>query len=158
MRTIIKNAGIITKVLFVTLLITGISFSSSAQKKEKKKKEKTAKVLKRPAKVGHAATDSYVASAFNLYEKNQALTKKLADAKGNVADAGKIKTQLENQMKEVKGLLGKSADVVKQAKGITPKTNSMKAVKAVNTATKALNATQAAIPGQMEQIKNQSTK
>ena len=51
--------------------------------------------------------------------------------------------------------LGKSKDVVAGAKSITPKTNSMKAVKAVNAGTKALNATQQAIPGQLEMIKNQ---
>ena len=153
MKTIVKQVSLVTKVLFVALLITGVSVNSYAQKEKKAKKEK---ILKRPAKVGHSATDSYVTSAFNLYEKNQKITKQLSDAKGNIADAGKVKNELEQQMKEVKGLLGKSADVLKQAKGITPKTNSLKAVKAVNAGTKALNATQAAIPGQLDAIKAQS--
>jgi hypothetical protein len=149
MKTIIKNAGTITKVLMVALIITGVSVDTYAQKKKKEKE------LKRPEKVGHASTDDFVSSAFNLYEKNQEITKKLSDAAGNITDAGKIKDQLDGQMKEVTGLLGKSADVVKGAKSITPKTDSMKAVKAVNTATKALNKTKENIPGQLEQIKSQ---
>jgi hypothetical protein len=156
MKAIIKNLGTLTKILFVALLITGISADSFAQKKKKNKKEKAAKELKRPAKMGHAATDSYVTSAFDLYEKNQSITKKLSDATNNVGDAGKIKADLEGQMKEVTGLLGKSADVMKEAKTITPKTDSMKAVKALNAGTKALNATKEAIPGQLESIKTQS--
>ena len=73
-------------------------------------------------------------------------------------DAGKIKADLEGQMKEITGLLGKSADVVKGAKSIPNKMDSGKAVKAINTGTKALNATQKAIPGQLEQIKAQDSK
>lgn len=141
--------------LFVALLITGVSVNASAQNK---KKEKAAKELKRPAKVGHTATDNYVTSAFNLYEKNQIIAKKLANASDNIADADKIKADLEKQNEEVKGLLSKSADVIKEAKTITPKTNSLKAVKAVNQGTKALKATQEAIPGQLEMIKKQSAK
>ena len=159
MRTIIKNAGTLTKVLCLTLLIAGVSVNSFAQKKEKKqKKEKAAKELKRPEKVGHAATDSYVTSAFDIYEKNQEISKKLGNAAENAGDMGEIKKELQSQMDEIKGLLGKSADVIKQAKEITPKTDSIKAVKAVNAGTKALNATQAAIPGQLDMIKNQSAK
>ncbi len=97
-------------------------------------------------------------SSFDVYAKNQALTKKLADAKGNVDDAGKIKADLDSQMKEITGLLGKSADVLKGAKTITPKGDSLKAVGAVNKATKALNATKKAIPGQLDQIKAQDAK
>ncbi len=164
MKIIIKNAGTLAKVLFIALLITGISVDSFAQKakKEKKKKkektEKSAKALERPASVGHAATDDFVTSAFNLYETNQKLSKQLSDAAGSVSDAGKIKEELEGQMKEITGLLGKSADVMKQAKEITPATNSMKAVKALNAGTKALNATKEAIPGQLEAIKTQGAK
>jgi len=151
-----KTLKTLSKVVFVTLLITGLSVDASAQKKGKKaKKEKAAKELKRPAAVGHASTDAYVTSAFDLYEKNQKITVALSDAANNADKAGDIKSDLDKQMEEVKGLLGKSKDVVSGAKSITPKTNSMKAVKAVNTATKALNATQAAIPGQLEMIKSQ---
>jgi hypothetical protein len=151
-----KTLKTLSKVLFVTLLITGLSVDASAQKKEKKaKKEKAAKELKRPAAVGHAATDAYVTSAFDLYEKNQKISASLSDAAGNADKVASIKSDLEKQMDEVKGLLGKSADVIKGAKTITPKTDSMKAVKAVNAGTKALNETQKAIPGQLEQIKNQ---
>ena len=78
--------------------------------------------------------------------------------KGNAADAGDMKKELEAQTSEAKDLIGKSADVIKEAKTITPKTDSMKAVKAINAGTKALKATQEAIPGQMEMIKNQSAK
>lgn len=151
-----KSLKTLSKVVFVTLLITGLSIDASAQKKEKKaKKEKAAKELKRPEKVGHAETDAYVTSAFDLYEKNQEISKTLADAKGNADKAAQVKSDLDKQMEEVKSLLGKSKDVVAGAKSITPKTNSMKAVKAVNAGTKALNATQQAIPGQLEMIKNQ---
>lgn len=151
-----KSLKTLSKVVFVTLLITGLSIDVSAQKDKKKKgKDKAAKELKRPDKVGHAATDAYVTSAFDLYEDNQKISAQLSDASGNVAEADKIKADLDKQMEEVKGLLGKSKDVVSGAKTITPKTNSMKAVKAVNTATKALNETQKAIPGQLEMIKNQ---
>lgn len=151
-----KSLKTLSKVVFVTLLITGLSIDASAQKKGKKgKKDKAAKELKRPAKVGHGATDTYVTSAFDLYEKNQALSKKMADMKENAADADDMKKQLDAQTNEAKELLGKSADVIKEAKTITPKTNSMKAVKAVNAGTKALKATQEAIPGQLEMIKNQ---
>ena len=53
--------------------------------------------------------------------------------------------------------MGQSADVMKEAKTITPKTNSMKAVKAINAATKALNTTKENFPIQLEQIKNQQS-
>ncbi len=164
MKTLIKNVGTLAKLLFVVLLITGISADSFAQKakKEKKKKkektEKSAKALERPASVGHAATDEFVTSSFNLYEKNQEISKKLSNAAGNVAEMGTLKSDLEGQMKEITGLLGKSAEVMKSAKEITPATNSMKAVKALNAGTKALNATKEAIPGQLEAIKTQGAK
>jgi F0F1-type ATP synthase membrane subunit b/b' len=154
---VLKN---ITRVLFVAALIGGLTVDASAQKKKDKKakKEKAAKELKRPDKVGHGATDAYVTSAFDLYEKNQEISKTLADASNNADKAGQVKGDLDKQMEEVKGLIGKSADVIKEAKTITPKTDSMKAVKAVNAATKALKATQEAIPGQLDMIKNQSAK
>lgn len=158
MKTIFKSTGKLAKVLFVVFLITGTTVNSFAQKEKKEKEGKTEKALARPAAVGHAATDDYVTSAFNLYETNQKLSKQLSDAAGNVSDAGKIKKELESQTDEIKGLLGKSADVLKQAQDITPKTNSLKAVKAVNAGTKALNNTQAAIPGQLEAIKAQESK
>ncbi len=160
----IKGSKTLVKVLLVGLFVAGVSVDSFAQKEKKEKKakkektEKTEKALERPAKVGHAATDEYVTSSFDLYEKNQAISKKLSDAAGNAADMGDVKKDLDGQMEEVKGLLGKSSDVVSGAKTITPKTDSMKAIKAVNAGTKALNATQKAIPGQLEMIKNQSAK
>jgi len=61
-------------------------------------------------------------------------------------------------MKKITRYLGKSSDVMKQAKEITPATDSMKAVKALNAGTKALNATQKAIPTQLESIKTQAGK
>ncbi|MBL4670301.1 MAG: hypothetical protein JKY30_13710 [Flavobacteriales bacterium] len=155
MRKITKNLSTVTKVLMITLLMAGVSVSTYAQKDKKAKKEK---VIKRPALAGHAATDKFVDSSFDVYERNQKLSKKLSDAKGNAADAGKIKKDLESQVEEIKGLLGQSGDVLKGAKSITPKTNSMKAVKAINAATKALNATQKAIPAQIEAVKKQGTK
>lgn len=153
MKKITKNLGTVTKVLLIALLMAGVSVDSFAQKK--KKKEKTEKEVKRPKLAGHAATDKFVDSSFDVYERNRAITKKLSDATGNVADAGKIKDQLEAQLKEVTGLVGQSADLMKKAKTITPKTNSMKAVSALNAATKALNATKKAIPGQLDKIKAQ---
>ncbi len=150
MSKIGKKLGLAAKVLMVTLLITGVSVDSYAKGKDKKEKE-----IKRPGSTGHAATDKFVDSSFDVYERNKKLSDKLSDAKGNVADAGKVKSELEAQVEEVKGLLGQSKDVMTKAKSITPKTNSMKAVKALNTAVKALNATQKAIPGQLEQIKTQ---
>ena len=159
MKKITKNLGTVTKVLMIALLMTGVTVDSFAQKKEKKKKkEKAAKELKRPGKVGNAGVDTYVSSAFNVYEKNQAVAKKLSDAAGNAGEMKAIKADLEGQMKEVTGLLGKSADAVKGAKSITPKTDSMKAVKACTAGTKALNATKEAIPGQLEMIKTQGAK
>lgn len=161
MKTIIKNSRTLVKVLLVGLFIAGVSVDSFAQKEKKEKKEKeqkTEKALVRPAKVGHAATDEYVTSAFDLYEKNQKISKKLSDVAGNADDMIAVKKDLEAQMEEVKGLLGKSTDVINGAKTITPKTDSIKAVKAANAGTKALNATQKAIPGQLEMIKNQSGK
>ena len=151
-----KTLKTLSKVLFVTLLITGLSVDASAQKKEKKaKKAKTEKVIERPAKVGNGDVDSFVGSSFDIYEKNQEITKTLSDAANSADKAGETKADLEKQVEEVKGLLAKSKDVIAAAKTITPKTDSMKAVKAVNAATKALNATQAAIPGQLEMIKSQ---
>ena len=71
---VLKN---ITRVLFVAALIGGISVDASAQKKEKKaKKEKAAKELKRPDKVGHGATDTYVTSAFDYMKKIKLYLKK----------------------------------------------------------------------------------
>ena len=157
-----KNMKKITKILFIALFITGVSTEMYAQKAEKaektEKKEKEAKPLEKPAAVGHAATDDYVNSSFNLYKKNQEITKTLSDAANNAGDLTATKTDLENQSKEVAALLEKSSTVLTEAKTITPKTDSIKAVKAINLATKALNETQKAIPGQLEQIKNQETK
>lgn len=156
-----KNLNTFTKVVFAAVLVatTSVGAFAQEQKEEKKeKKEKVAEELKRPEAMGHAATDSYVTSAFNLYEKNQELTKKLADAKSHAGEAKQIKNDLEAQQKEVAGLLEKSADVIKEAKTISPKTDSMKAVKAVNQATKALNATKEALPAQLEQIKTQTAE
>lgn len=154
-----KNLKTFTKILFAAVLITGLSVDVSAQEADKKeKKEKVAEELKRPEAVGHSATDSYVDSSFDLYEKNQELTKKLGDLKNNAGEAKSIKSDLESQQKDVAGLLAKSEDVIKEAKTITPKTNSLKAVKAVTQATKALNATKDALPGQIEQIKTQTAK
>ena len=154
-----KNMKKITKILFIALFITGVSTEMYAQKAEKtEKKEKEAKPLEKPAAVGHAATDDYVNSSFNLYKKNQEITKTLSDAANNAGDLTATKTDLENQSKEVAALLEKSSTVLTEAKTITPKTDSIKAVKAINLATKALNETQKAIPGQLEQIKNQEAK
>lgn len=143
------------KAACVMLLIMGASANSFAQKEEKK--TKTEKTIQRPGIVGHAATDKFVDSSFDVYERNIKLTEKLSNAAGNAGEVKSIKNDLENQTNEVKGLLGQSADVMKEAKTITPKTNSMKAVKAINAATKALNTTKENFPIQLEQIKNQES-
>jgi hypothetical protein len=155
MRTITRNLSTIAKVAMIALLIGGVSVNTYAQKEKKAKKEK---VIKRPGASGHPATAKFVDSSFDVYERNQKIATKLSDVKGNAADAGKIKNDLEAQMKEVVGLLGQSKDVMTKAKSITPKTNSMKAVKALNAATKALSATKDAIPGQIAAIKGQEGK
>jgi len=149
MITITKNFTTITKVLMVALFIAGISTNSFAQKDKKAKKEK---VIKRPGASGHVATANFVDSSFDVYERNQKISAKLADFKGNSGDAVKVKSDLEAQLKEVTGLLGQSKDVVASAKKISPKTNAMKAGKAANAAVKALSATQKAIPGQITMI------
>lgn len=152
-----RNVKTITKVLFTSVLFASISQNVSAQTEQKKEKvEKVVEQVKRPDAVGHAATDNYVTSAFNLYEKNQELTKKLSDIKSHILELNTITNDIVSQQKEVTGLLGKSADVIKEAKTITPKTNSLKAIKAVNQANKALNETKNAIPTQIAQIKNQT--
>ena len=151
-----KKIALLAKVAFVALLILGMSANTFAQKGEKK--AKTEKVIERPGMVGHAATDKFVDSSFDVYERNIKLTEKLSNAAGNATEIKSIKNDLENQTNEVKGLLGQSADVMKEAKTITPKTNSMKAVKAINSATKALNMTKENFPIQLEQIKNQESK
>ncbi len=155
MRTITRNLSTITKVLMVALFIAGVSTNSFAQKDKKAKKEK---VIKRPGASGHAATAKFVDSSFDVYERNQKISAKLSDLKGNAADAPKMKTDLEAQLKEVAGLLGQSKDVITKAKSISPKTNAMKAGKAANAAVKALTATKDAIPGQIAAIKEQSGK
>ena len=156
MKKITSKLEMTTKVLLVAFLIMGASADSFSQKKEKKKKkEKVAKELVRPAKIGNAGVDGYVTSAFNLYQTNREITKKITGASGDIST---LKKDLDSQLKEVTGLLGKSADVVKAAKAITPKTDSMKAVKAVSAGTKALNATKDAIPGQIEMIKAKAGK
>lgn len=142
--------------VFAVLLIMGTSVDALAQKEDKK--AKTEKTIQRPGNVGHAATDKFVDSSFDVYERNIKLTEKLSNVAGNVTEIKSIKNDLENQTNEVKGLLGQSADVMKEAKTITPKTNSMKAVKAINAATKALNTTKENFPIQLEQIKNQESK
>ena len=160
MKKITKNLGTVTKVLLVALLMAGVSVDSFAQKKEKKDKKKKAKkekVLERPDKVGNGSVDGFVSSSFDIYEKNQEISKKLADAANNAGDAGQIKTDLEKQMTDIKDLLGKSKAAGDAAGGL-PMKDKPKAVKAVKNATSALNATQAAIPGQLEQIKTQSSK
>lgn len=151
-----RKIGLLGKAVFMTLLVVGLSVNSYAQKESKK--AKTEKNIQRPGTVGHAATDKFVDSSFDVYERNMKLTERLSNAAGNVDKIKSIKNDLENQTNEVKGLLGQSADVMKEAKTITPKTNSMKAVKAINSATKALNATKENFPIQLEQIKNQESK
>ena len=159
MRKITKNLTIVTKILLIAILLAGFSVDSFAQKKEKKKKKaKKEKVIERPVASGDRNTDAFVKSSFDIYNKNQELSKKLSDVKGNAGDAKQIKADLETQMNDITGLLGKAGDVMKGAKSITPKSNSMKAVGALNKATKALNATKNAIPGQMEQNKSQESK
>lgn len=149
----------IIKILFITLIMSGLSTDVFAQKAEKKEKEdKEAKPLEKPAVVGHAATDDFVNSSFSLYNKNKKITETLSDAANNAGDLTATKTDLENQSKEVADLLEKSSTVLTEAKTITPKTDSIKAVKAINQGVKALNETQKAIPGQLEQIKNQESK
>lgn len=152
-----KNLKTFAKVVFATVLIAGFSVNASAQK-EGKEDKKEVKQIERPAAVGHGTTDKYVDSAFDLYEKNQELTKKLGDIKNHAGDAKSIKNDLEAQQKDVVTLLQTSDDVVKEAKTITPKTDSMKAVKAISQATKALNATKDALPGQIEQVKTQTAE
>lgn len=153
-----KNLKTFAKVVFATVLVAGLSVNASAQKEDKKDDKKEVKQIERPAAVGHGTTDKYVDSAFDVYEKNQELTKKLGDIKNNAGEAKSIKADLEAQQKDVATLLQTSDDVVKEAKTITPKTNSMKAVKAISQATKALNATKDALPGQIEQIKTQTAE
>ena len=157
MKTLIKNAGMVTKVLLVALIMTGVSVDSFAQKKkkDKKKKDKKEKVIERPDKVGNGGVDGFVSSSFDVYEKNQEISKTLGNATGNVEDMGKVKGDLEKQMKDIKDLLGKSKAATDAASGM-PMKDKPKAVKAVKAATNALNATQAAIPGQLEMIKKQS--
>ena len=153
-KPIMRNVKTITKVLLTAVLFATISLNVSAQTAQKL--DKVVEQVKRPDAVGHAATDNYVTSAFNLYEKNQELTKKLSDIKSHITEVKSIKNELLSQQKEVAGLLEKSADVINEAKTITPKTNSLKAVKAVNQANKALNETKNALPAQIEQIKTQT--
>ena len=152
MITITKSLKTITRVALIAVLMGGVSVNTYAQKDKKAKKEK---VIKRPGASGHAATAKFVDSSFDVYERNQKISEKLSDVKGNAADAGKIKSDLEAQIKEITGLLGQSKDVLTKAKAITPKTNAMKAAKAANAAVKALTATKDAIPGQLEMIKAQ---
>lgn len=153
-----KTLKTLSKVLFVTLLITGLSVDASAQKKAKKakkeKKAKTEEVIERPAKVGNGDVDSFVSSSFDIYEKNQEITKTLSDAANSADKAGDMKADLDKQMEDVKALLAKSKAAGDAASGM-PMKDKPKAVKAVKAATKALNATQAAIPGQLEMIKSQ---
>ena len=150
-----KNFTPITKILMLAIFIAGVSTKSFAQKD---KKVKTEKLIKRPGASEHAATANFVDSSFDVYERNQKVSVKLSDVRGNAGDAGEIKSDLEAQLKEVAGLLGQSKDVLAKAKSISPKTNSIKAVKALNAPTKALSATKDAIPGQIASIKEQSGK
>jgi hypothetical protein len=150
-----RRIGLLGKVVLVVLLAVGTSANTFAQKEEKK--AKTEKNIERPGIVGHAATDKFVDSSFDVYERNIKLTDKLSNAAGNAGEVKTIKKELENQTNEVKGLLEQSADVMKEAKTISPKTNSIKAVKAINSATKALNTTKENFPIQLEQIKNQES-
>ena len=56
----------------IALLMTGVSVDSFAQKKDKKAKKE--KELKRPASVGHAATDNFVGASFDVYDKNKKIS------------------------------------------------------------------------------------
>ena len=71
MKKITSNLSTVTKVLMIALLMTGVSVDSFAQKDKKAKKEK---VIKKPASAGHAATDNFVNSSFDVYERNQKLS------------------------------------------------------------------------------------
>ncbi|MDG1476213.1 MAG: hypothetical protein P8Q14_03635 [Vicingaceae bacterium] len=159
MRKVTNSFITVAKVLMLALLITGVSVDSFAQKKEKKKKKaKKEKVIERPAASGDRNTDAFVGASFDIYNQNQEISKKLSNLKGSAGDTKQIKADLETQMNEIIGLLGKAGDIMEGAKSITPKSNSMKAVSALNKATKALNATRNAIPAQMEQIRSQKSK
>jgi len=150
-----KNVNNFTKIILTSVMISFTAVGFAQDKKEEKKEEKQ---IERPATVGHSTTDSFVDSAFDVYEKNQELTKKLGDIKNHAGEVKSIKADLEAQQIDVTTLLQKSDDVLKDAKTITPKTNSMKAVKAISQATKALNATKDALPAQIEQIKTQTAE
>lgn len=150
-----KNVNNFTKIILTSVMISFTAVGFAQDKKEEKKEEKQ---IERPVTVGHSTTDSFVDSAFDVYEKNQELTKKLGDIKNHAGEVKSIKADLEAQQIDVTTLLQKSDDVLKDAKTITPKTNSMKAVKAVSQATKALNATKDALPAQIEQIKTQTAE
>ena len=150
-----KNVNTFTKIILTSVMV---SFTAVGFAQEQKEEKKEVKQIERPATVGHGTTDKYVDSVFDVYEKNQELTKKLGDIKKHAGEAKSIKNDLEAQQKDVATLLQTSDDVLKEAKTITPKTNSMKAVKAISQATKALNATKDALPAQLEQIKTQTAE
>lgn len=150
MLKITTKLGIAMKVLLFAMLMTGLTTNSFSQKKSKKEK-----VIERPSSIGDSNVDAFVTSSFDIYEQNQEISKQLSDAKGNAGKTKQMTEDLKTQTKDITSLLGKSKDIIKGAKTMTPKSNSIKAVGALNKAVKALNATQSAIPGQLEQIKSQ---
>ncbi len=150
-----------------TTVTTTDAYGQKKEKKEKKKKEKKqkgGKTLARPAGV-NSAVSSYVNDSFDIYEGNQQIADKLTVTDKKITDGGDpasikkdlndAKSKLESQQKKIAELLKTSKDMTEKAKGVTPKTDAMKAAKHVKAGTDALNSAKGKIPGQIQQITSQ---
>ena len=147
-----KLSGLYT--ILTVVFVLGVVFAEPCYAQKKKKdKGKKEKPIKRPKPVGNKEVDDFVNNSFNIYQESCNTNKKLDEMKYSVANLAAGETQeIERITKEVKviqnnskkvddrvnGLLKQAPQVLSGAQNITPKINSIKAVKNINTAKKAL--------------------
>jgi uncharacterized protein YoxC len=136
------------------LLVAGMAIS-----------QETEKELKRPGAVGESGIDGFVGQSFDVYEPTLKTEKDLAAIEKELEkmenEGHKIKSDAEilkrlyhiqNEVKsrpdKIADLDNKAKDMLETAKNINPRTKAPTAIKAVNTATKALSISKDKTPGQ----------
>lgn len=129
-------------------------------------KDKEKKELKRPGKVGDSNVDNFVNQSFDIYEGTMKTEKDLAqidssmtklEGEGKLTKEGPtlakklyaIQGETRKRQDKIKTLGSKSKSVLEGAKSISPKTKSLKAIKNVNLAIKALDQSKELTPKQV---------
>lgn len=152
---------LLMKNLFLPLLF--IATVAMAQQEEKE--------LKRPSAVGESGIDGFVSQSFDVYEPTIKTDKDLLAIEQEIdkmeKEGHKIKSDAEvlkrlyfiqkevrTRPDKIAELDNKAKDMVETAKNISPKTKAPAAIKAVNTATKALSIANDKTPKQAQKTED----